>query len=417
MQNKANILGWLAIFLNAGAQLLLAPIVKSKLGASGLGVWHLIFQTFVFLQLIDFGWSNGIVREIASVRYDAAGQPPHNLLKTTQRLLSATGVVFAIAGIGAALLVPQFIDIPSTFKHEFTIALLIFSGWGVARYHYALPLLALRGQNRLVAYNGLEIVQGAGRPVLGALMVLSNLGIVGLAAGYAMAEAACRWIALRLSRIDFTGGLFDRAIFYRTLKFGGATGTISLSALISFYSSAFIVGWKLGVTQVAVYQCSIALPLLLMRLSIIPFTNRLPLLITSLHRKHNPSQMTAAIHLHLLVLAVSTGLLTGIVMLNELFVRLWIGAELFAGMHFTLVFCLFVFMSIARHAGFMVLQAKDRLKFFTLIHLLEAPLALLLSIMLIDSMGLTGVAVSLVVAALPSTIFSQFAFLRDKKFP
>jgi len=415
MQNKANTLGWLAIFLNAGAQLLLAPIVKSNLGASGLGVWHLIFQTFVYLQLIDFGWSNGIVREIASVRDDRAGQLPQNLLKTTQRLLSATGVAFAIAGVGAAFLVPQFIDIPSAFKQDFTIAVLIFSVWGVARYHYALPLIALRGQNRLVAYNGLEILQGAGRPVLGALMVLSNLGIVGLAAGYAMAEAACRWIAVRLSRIDFTGGHFDRATFYRTLKFGGATGTISLSTLISFYSSSFIVGWKLGVTQVAVYQCTIAFPLLLMRLSIVPFTNRLPFLIASLHRNRDRSQMTATIHLHLLVLIISAGLLTGIVLANELFVTLWVGADLFAGLDFTLVFCLFVFISIARHAGFMVLQAEGRLKFLTLIHLLEVPLVLLLSIMLIDSMGLTGVAVALVVAALPSTIFSQFVFLRVKK--
>lgn len=415
MQNRANIIGWLAILLNAGAQLVLAPVIKSRMGAAGLGVWHLIFQTFVYLQLIDFGWSNGIIREMASVRWDQADRVPDHLMKTVQRLLSATGVIFAVAGMGAAVLLPRLVDIPGPFQIDFTLAVLLLAGWGTARYHFGLPLLALRGRNRVAEFNALELVQGAGRPILGALMALAHMGMIGIAAGYALAEAAARGIARHLCPMDTSRGQFDRNICYRTLKFGGATGVIGLSTLVTFYSSSFIVGWKMGVTQVAVYQSTIALPLLLMRLAIIPFTNRLPFLISGFQQKGDGNLMAATLQTHLIVLLASGLFLFAICLINELFVTLWVGRELFAGIRFSLVFALFLLTSIARHNGYMVWQARGRLKAMTVAHLIDIPASIGLSVILIDHMGLIGVALAFFIAALPSAIVSQIAFYHGVK--
>jgi O-antigen/teichoic acid export membrane protein len=410
MQNRANIIGWLAILLNACAQLLLAPVIKSKMGAAGLGVWHLIFQTFIYLQLIDFGWSNGIVREIASVGWKETEHLENRLMKTTKGLLFATGGVFLFAGVGAAYLLPHMVKIPDAFQWDFTLAILLLSVWGMLRYHYALPILVLRGRNRMIAYNGLELIQGAGRPILGTVMVLAHLGLVGITVGYALAEAAARFIAQRMCPIDGAQGKFDRDTFYRMLKFGGATGVISLSTMVTLYSSSYIVGWKMGVTQVAVYQCTIALPLLLMRLAYILFSNRLPGLISGLQRDYNTGLIKTTLKLHLMVLFGSGFFLFGVCLINEMFVTVWVGGELFAGTHFSLLFVIFLFMSIARHNGYTVWQARGRLKAMTVAHIIDVPVSVWLSVMFIDNMGLRGIALAFIIAALPSTIVSQFAF-------
>jgi O-antigen/teichoic acid export membrane protein len=416
MYKRANMLGWVAVFLNGGAQLILAPVIKYRMGADGLGVWHLIFQTFVYLQLVDFGWSNGIVREIASVDWDNAGQLHAGLIKTMQRVLSTTGVLFAMAGIGAVYIVPRIVQIPPRFQWDFAAAILLLAVWGMARYCCALPMLTLRGRNRMVASNVLDIIQGAGRPVLGASMAFAHMGLVGIAAGYVSAEAVVRWIARCWCPLSTSQGKFDRSTFYRTLKFGGATGVISLSTLITFYSSSFIVGWKLGVTQVAVYQSSIAFPLLLMRLSIIPFSNRLPFLISSFQCKPDARLMISALQMHLLVTLASVMTLLGICMINESFVAIWVGSEFFAGIQFCLVFSLFLLMSIVRHNGFMVWQARGQLNGLTMAHIVEVPVTMILFVVLIDRMGLIGIAWALVFATLPSAVISQFAFYYKKVY-
>jgi O-antigen/teichoic acid export membrane protein len=415
MEFRANIIGWLAILLNAGFQLMLAPVIKHELGATGLGIWHLIFQTFICLQLIDFGWSNAIVREFASVRWNDMRPSHFHLIKTAQILFTTTGLLFALIGIGAAFTLPRLVEIPEALRSDFAIAVLLLSLWGMGRYHFGLPLLALRGRNRIAAFNALELFVGIGRPILAAAMALAHLGLVGIAAGYALAEAAARWFARQLCPLDNRGGKFDRNTFYRAIKFGGATGVISVSILITFYSSSFIVGWKMGVTEVAVYQSTIALPLLLMRLAIIPFTNRLPALISSFQREDHPVVMPPpAAQTHLMVLALSVFFLLGICMINETFVTLWVGSELFAGERFTLLFSLFLLMRIARHNGYMVHQARGRLKSMTVTHMIEVPVGIALSVLFIDKLGLIGIAYAYLIASLPVTIASQLSFYSIK---
>lgn len=416
MHSRANIIGWIAILINAGAQLLLAPIVRLKMGATGLGVWHLVFQTYIYLQLIDFGWSNGIVREIACTNLNTSKQPFINLMNSAKQLLSITGVVFSIVGICAAVLVPKLIKIPHAFHRDFALAVILLSVWGMFRYRYSLSFLALRGFNRLTAFNSLELIQGAGRPILGALLVFLHMHILGIAAGYAAAEAATRWIAFRLFPIDTSRKTSNCYIFFRMLKFGGVTGIISISTLVTFYSSSFIIGWKLGVLQIAIYQSSIALPLLLMRMAIIPFTNRLPSLISEFQNFKNTNTLTSAFRLHLLVLLCCSLLMLGTCMINKLFVTIWVGRDLFAGFYFTILFSFFLLLSIARHNGFMVWQARGYLKSMMIAHLIDIPTNIFLSIILLQYFGLKGIALAFIIAAIPSLIVSQLAFYSGNKF-
>jgi O-antigen/teichoic acid export membrane protein len=270
----------------------------------------------------------------------------------------------------------------------------------------------LRGQNRLTEFNILELLQGVGRPILASLMVLSHMGIVGVAAGYVSAEAIVRFISNRLCPQHSSEGSFDRQLLNKMLRFGGATGIISLSTLLKLYSSSFIVGWKLDVNQVAVYQSTIALPLLLTRLAIIPFSNRLPSIIYDFRHNHVSQSLAASTRIHLLVILCSILALLIVCFVNKSFVTLWVGGELFAGFNFTVMFSLFLLMGIARHNGYMLWQARGRMKAMMLAHLIDLPVTVVLSIVFIDIMQLNGIACAFMLSTIPVTILSQLSFFQ-----
>jgi O-antigen/teichoic acid export membrane protein len=414
MHKRANIIGWLAILLNAGAQLILAPVIKLRMGADGLGVWHLLFQTYCYLQLIDLGFSNGITKEISSFAGRSDLTCINNLMVTAQCLLSLTGIFFCLCGVCAVFILPRMIPITEHFNFDFALALSLLSLWGLARYHYSLPLLKLRGFNRIVAFNWVDLVQAAGRPLLGVILAFANLGLIGITAGYAMAEAGARWIAHRLY-LENTTGKFDVTIFKRIFHFGWATSVISLSTLVTFYSSSFIIGWKLGIKDIATYQSSIALPCLCLRFAILPFTNRLPSLIYAYEADGLNGLMHRSLRSHIAVISISTLILACVCTANSFFVRVWVGTELFAGYEFTLIYGVFLFFSIVRHNGYMVWQATGNIKNMMFAHLFEIPTNIGLSFLFIDMMGLKGIAYAFMFASIPSVIISQWPFISLKR--
>ena len=105
--------------------------------------------------------------------------------------------------------------------------------------------------------------------------------------------------------------------------------------------------------------------------------------------------------------------LTLVCIFNNIFVKLWVGGELFAGYHFTIIYGAFILFSIARHNGYIMYQSFGRLRPIVIGHLIEIPLYIGLSIILIEIFGLVGVAYANIISSLPITIIAQTPFISN----
>ena len=409
-QKRADFIGFLAVGLSAVAQFVLSPVVKFYIGVEGLGMWHLLFQTFSYLQIVDLGLSNGIVREIAAVKAKEDKKLFCDAAFTARRGLTLAGIAFALLGGAACFLLPNFIDISSSFKTDFLTALGLLSCWGLFRYRYSLSLLGLRATNRIVAFNIMNLISGPGRPVMGIIFLTFKMGLTGIAIGYVLVEAAVRFISSKLQKFPLSSGNYNRSQFLRMLTFGGATSVVSVSNLVIFFSSSFIIGWKLGVKEVAVYQSTIAFLWLIARFAIIPFANLLPGFIFHFERNEIGILLKKGRRSHIIFMLIVLILLALVCFLNKAFVTMWVGEELFGGYHFTIIYGAFLFLSIAKHNGYMMYQSTGRLRPMVIGHLIEIPLNIGLSIILINKFGLQGIAYAYVLATLPVTFISQVAF-------
>ena len=404
----ANIIGWLSVVLGALSQLVLAPVIISYIGLAGLGTWHLLFQTFNYLQLVDIGLSNGIVRQIA-----AAKKKPQELADVTATAktgLTIVGFLFSVIGMSACFIVPYFVKIPAPLRMDFVVALALLAAWGIFRYHYVLPLLSLRGNNRIVEFNALNLIQGPGRPILGAIFLAFKLKLIGIASGYMLVEALIRVMASRMQTTPRKIGRYCHKYLIKMLTFGGATAVISISTLVIFYSSSFIVGWRMDITSIAIFQSTIALPFFVARLAIIPFTNFLPGFISYYEGANSRRLRIWGQNAHYIVIVATLVILVFTCIINKQFITFWVGESLFAGHHFTICYGIFIFMYIASYNGYLMYQAIDRLKPILICHLIELPVNIGLSIILIEKWGLVGIPYAFMLAHLPVTIVSQFPF-------
>ncbi len=411
---KADIIGFIGIVLSALAQLILSPVIKVYIGILGLGVWHLLFQTFSYLKILDSGLSPSITRGTAAVAATKNSHTAKDFYATSQMCLTIVGIFFCFGGFVAIFLIPSFIAMPTLLMKEFQISIGLLAIWGLLRYRYNLKMLILRGVNRIISFNTLSLIEGAGRPALAAILIAIKPSIISIILGYIIAEIFCRAIASRIvGEIDIKGS-FNRPDFFKIIVFGGSATVISISSLIIFCSSSFIIGYFEDVESIAIYQSTIALPYLCARFGFIPFRNKLPKFIGEYCRSNYTYLKKKSTHSHVFILFILFSVLLVVCFLNKLFVMVWVGELLYAGDHFTIIYSTFILITVARHNGYLMWQTTGNLSKILLAHLIEIPLNIALSFIFITHYGLIGIAYAALLAHIPALVVSQIPFFKFK---
>ena len=108
--------------------------------------------------------------------------------------------------------------------------------------------------------------------------------------------------------------------------------------------------------------------------------------------------------------SIRLGLFTGICyfFINELFVGLWVGFENFGGIELTAVFVIWIIFESFIRGITSIILASGQLKSLALVSFLEAFLNILITILLIDSLGLIGVVLGTVISRIITLIYVPF---------
>ncbi len=162
-------------------------------------------------------------------------------------------------------------------------------------------------------------------------------------AAEAMVYALAR---LRARRIRF--GTAEAAITRRLLRYSGSITVISLAGGSFFYLTGYLIGSMRALQDVNIYQCSTILGFLVLRLSSLPLQTAFPILV------HSGRDTSLKDNLRLNrrpLLYYGAAVLVGAILLvvvNHLFVTLWVGEAFFAGDWFTLLFGAYVVVDIVQ---------------------------------------------------------------------
>lgn len=404
---------WLGLAVGVVVSFFLSPFVVNKLGAAWYGVWAISAQFVGYLYLMDFGVRESVIRYTAKYAARSNGAALNRVLSAA---LAIYGVItlLALAVTGVAVWgLPHWFNLEPEFWHDGRVAM-AFTGLTIAQtFFFNVFNGVVLGLKRWELTNVLGIGLNLLRASLIVVLLLGGGGIVSVAAvtfSVALLGGVINaFIALRLLRevsLPFSYvALRPRhlvALGRRILGYGFYVIVNNVGEKIITATDAIVAGIFLpiqSVTHLAIAGSLVGYLRALLGTSAQIFNP----LASELHSLREGSKLTAAFLLGIKICTLITApIAASFVILGEQFIGLWMGPD-FAGPSAAVlaVLALAAFFSAPQYVFSAVLYGMSRHRIIALLRIAEAAANLLLSIILVQTLGLVGVALG---TAIPSAI-------------
>jgi len=396
---------WATLILATAVSFFLSPFVVRHLGSEAYGAWALLGSLVGYLGLIDLGVRGAVTKYVATMhaggRHDDAG----HVTSAGLLFFGAAAMVVVVAGSVLALLVDRLFEVPpgligparlAVFLGAVTVAVSIVGGV------FGGVIVALL---RFDFSNGVEVAVTLVRAAATVFALERGGGLVALAV-IQLVTAVARTAIYALGMRRFYPGLeihFARAREFvpTVLSFGVTSSLIHVSSALINYSDSIVIGLFLPLQAVTYF--AIASNLILQARGVVGGVSQiLAPMAGSLEGRGEMARVgdTMLIGARLATLAILP-IAAAFAFRGETFIGLWMGEEFAvpAGSALRLLapglwvfasfqVCTSVMMGINRHRGMIWAFA------------IEAATNLLLCVTLIGPLGLTGVALGILLPRL-----------------
>lgn len=261
--------GIVAQFLQYGSGLILLPLIVTRLSGAEVGIWYIFITLQGLAALADFGFQPTFARAFSSAyagatqimrRGHAATEDDANLplvndlIRLCRRFYSALSIA-----VIAVLILIGLLYLPSLIRGESPSVEYVQGAWAILSAGTALTIYFawntgfLFGAGRVSATYWAQIASRAGFVVIGAVALLNDWGLMGLAFGYLASVLASRiiiqWTMLPLLRElrsvklssgpEARGALFS-ALWPNSIRMGSvALGGFLITRLNVLIASSF----------------------------------------------------------------------------------------------------------------------------------------------------------------------------------
>jgi O-antigen/teichoic acid export membrane protein len=413
---------WAVLVANTLASFLLAPLVVNSLGSVYYGVWTLLTQFTGYLWLFDFGVRESVVKYVA--QYHASGERAR-LEATVRTAISVYALVsLAVLGIVSGLVaaLPHVFNIPPEAVTDARIAAFV-TGTNVAQSFLSNVFLGvLMGLQRIYLVSQASILYAVLR-VIGTYLLLTNgFGLVGLSVlhlGLSLLHAGfvIRYCRVFLPHLPLSPGRLVRDDVTRLLNYGKYVLLANVGDKIVFATDAMVIGMFLPIAALTPYAIAGTL------------IESMRSVVKAMASVFNPltSSLRATGHemaLHRVLQSGAKGALLvglpiciGFIMLGERFVLLWMG-EAHASMagRVMAVLSMGYIVGLPYYTISGILYGLGAHRMVAILRIVEGAINLTLSVVLVNTIGLVGVALG---TAIPHVIMVGWVLPRalPKVFP
>lgn len=399
---------YLGVFGQIIIAFFLSPFLVHTLGDTRYGIWTIIAAFSGYLSLLDFGVSSAVMRYVA--KYHA-----ENNKDKINAVLSSALVVFIIITSCIALLSPaisylfiRFIDTSQEYEEIISLLIIIVSIDICIFILSGLFKGALSGFQRFDIINITTFCSGLYK----ALMFYAFLS-----KGYGLITMALVSISANLLIATSYYVFLNKQFLFLEFKIKSATKIQSkelvghskysfitmLANQIIYYSDVFIIGYFLSITHVTYYTIAWSLCEYIKRFCLAASRAFVPAFSQSesLGDKEKLTELFLSGSKYMMIF--SNLLSLGFMVLGGAFISLWMG-EKYMEVATPLLVIMFVslFIQGPQLISYALLQGTSNHQFFSYTSLTIAVVNIILSVILVQSYGLIGVAIG---AAIPQLVF------------
>lgn len=390
-------LNYVVIVLNMVVGLLYTPYMLRMMGQSEYGLYSLVASVISYLTVLDLGLGNAIVRYTAKFRAEGKTTEQYEMFGMFLVLYIVIGVVAFIAGLGLYFNVDTLFGATMTleeldkarimmlfliFNLAVTFPMSIFGSITTAYEHFVFPKVVNIIRILLNTAIMICLLQMGYKAV--AMVVLQTLfNLLTLVINYIY----CKYkLQIKIYFRNFRWGLLKEVAIYSFWIFLNV-----IMDRIYWSTGQFVLGAFVGTAAVAVFAIAIHLEHIYMQFSTAMSGVFLPKVTAMVARENNPKLISN--------LFIRTGrvqyilisfILVGFIVFGRDFIRLWAGADYESAYPITILFFVSLAIPMIQNLGITILQARNQMKFRSLLYIVIALVSLVFQIILakpLDGMG------------------------------
>lgn len=389
-QLKAGaILNYVIIGLNTIVGLAYTPYMLRCLGQNEYGLYSLVSSIIAYLTILDFGFGNAIVRYTAKFRAEGKKREQWEMFGMFLIVYSLIGIIAFCGGLALYFNVDALFDqtmTASDLSQARTMMLLL-----TFNLAFTFPL-SIFG-SIITAYENFVFQR-----VVNILRIILSTSVLVL-----VLSIGFKAVALVVVQTVFNLLTLIINLFYckKKLKISIIFGKLNLPFIkeISIYSfwiflnaimdkiywgtGQFVLGALCGTLAVAIFSIAILLEQMYMTFSTSIVSVLLPKLTGMVARSSSDKEISDLfIKTGRIQCLVMSFVLSGFILFGQGFITLWAGANYSSAYIITLVFFISLFIPLVQNTGIAILQARNQMKFRSILYFVISIFSLILQIIL-----------------------------------
>lgn len=424
-QLKAGVvLNYVVIILNTVVGLLYTPYMLRMMGQSEYGLYSLVASVIAYLTVLDLGFGNAIVRYTAKFRAEKKTEEQYEMFGMFFLLYLVIGII--AFGIGLGL----YFNVGTLFGDTMTAVELgrarIMMLLLVANLAFTFPMSIwgsiIQAYEDFVFQKSLNIF----RIILNTAVMICLLHFGYKAVAMVVVQTIFNVLTLVLNFI-YCRRKLNIHIYFRFKHFHW--GFLKEVAIYSFWiflnaimdrvywsTGQFVLGAMVGTAAVAVFAIAIQLEGMYMQFSTAISSVFLPkvtaMVATNRSRKEISDLFIRTGRMQYIVLAY---ILSGFIIFGRQFIELWAGAGYTDAYIISLLFFIPLTVPLIQNLGITILQARNEMKFRSVLYIIIALVSLAMQIVLTRFFGGIGCAMGVSGALVVGQILIMNVYYRRRQ--
>ena len=424
-QLKAGVvLNYVVIILNTVVGLLYTPYMLRMMGQSEYGLYSLVASVIAYLTVLDLGFGNAIVRYTAKFRAEKKTEEQYEMFGMFFLLYLVIGII--AFGIGLGL----YFNVGTLFGDTMTAVELdrarIMMLLLVANLAFTFPMSIwgsiIQAYEDFVFQKSLNIF----RIILNTAVMICLLHFGYKAVAMVVVQTIFNVLTLVVNFI-YCRRKLNIHIYFRFKHFHW--GFLKEVAIYSFWiflnaimdrvywsTGQFVLGAIVGTAAVAVFAIAIQLEGMYMQFSTAISSVFLPkvtaMVATNRSRKEISDLFIRTGRIQYIVLAY---ILSGFIIFGRQFIELWAGAGYTDAYIISLLFFIPLTVPLIQNLGITILQARNEMKFRSVLYIIIALVSLAMQIVLTRFFGGIGCAMGVSGALVVGQILIMNVYYRRRQ--
>lgn len=395
-------LNYVIIGLNALLGLVYTPFMLRMMGHSEYGLYSLVSSVIGYLTILDFGFGNAIIRYTAKYRAEGKDKEQSSMFGMFLILYSVIGLIAFIGGLALYFNVDSLFGATMTADElsKAKIMMLILTFNLAVTFPFSIFGSIITAYENFVFQKIIQIVRLLLSTGVIIVLLLYGYKAIAMVIVHTIFNVATLLINLlyckRKLKIRFTFGKFQWGFLKEISIYSFWIFLIQIMDKIYWSTGQFILGAISGTVAVSVFAVAIQLESMYMTFSNAiagVFLPRVSYMVANNASNEQISDLfikTGRIQFMIVGL-----ILSGFIVFGRQFINIWAGDGYSDAFYIALLFFVALFTQLIQNLGIIILQARNQIKFKSLLDISMAGISVCFQVILSKYYGGIGCAIAI----------------------